>query len=158
MDKKILKWGRQILRLTPTFPAAVLSSPHLLQLPMPSEAIQTSQLHCFWRSQHRKPRQAAVTTRLLQRALHPQADHTTNPHAVVSLQPAPTTTKHGTLWAHIIAKLYADSGLAICKPPAMHTNGLPSILSSCPTLAPVADQLHQHAITTMGTYTLDKDG
>ena len=26
MDKKILKWGRQILRLTPTFPAAVLSA------------------------------------------------------------------------------------------------------------------------------------
>ena len=30
MDKKILKWGRQILRLTPIFPAAVLSSRHLL--------------------------------------------------------------------------------------------------------------------------------
>ena len=27
MDKKILKWSRQILRLTPTFPAAVMSSP-----------------------------------------------------------------------------------------------------------------------------------
>jgi Reverse transcriptase (RNA-dependent DNA polymerase) len=70
MDKKILKWGRQILRLTPTLPAAVLSSPHLLQLPMPSDSIQTSQLRCFWRSQHRDPRQAAVTNRLLQRALH----------------------------------------------------------------------------------------
>ena len=39
MDKKILKWGRQILRLTPTFPTAVLSGRHLLQLPMPSDAI-----------------------------------------------------------------------------------------------------------------------
>ena len=32
MDKKILKWSRQILRLTPTFPAAVMSSPQLLKL------------------------------------------------------------------------------------------------------------------------------
>ena len=29
LDKKILKWSRQILRLTPTFPAAAMASPHL---------------------------------------------------------------------------------------------------------------------------------
>ena len=83
MDKKILKWGRQILRLTPSFLAAVLSSRHLLQLPMPSDAIQTSQLHCFWRSQNRGPRQAAVTNRLLQRALNQQANYTTNLSVVI---------------------------------------------------------------------------
>ena len=134
----------------PTFPAAVLSSPHLLQLPMPSDAIQTSQLRCFWRSQHRGPRQAAVTNRLLQRALHQQANHTTNQHAVALLQPASTTSGHGILWAHTIAKIYADSELAICKPPAIPNNEPPSIMTSCPTLAPIADQLHHHAITTVG--------
>jgi hypothetical protein len=85
MDKKILKWGQQILRLTPTFPTAVLSSPHLLQLPMPSDAIQISQIRCFWRSQTRRPRQAAVTNRLLQRALNQQANYTTNPNAATPL-------------------------------------------------------------------------
>jgi hypothetical protein len=104
MDKKILKWGRQILQHTPTFPAAILSSPHLLQLPMPSDSIQTSQLRCFWRSQHRGPRQAAVTNRLLQRALHQQANYTTNPQAVAPLQSNPTQPGQGPLWAHTIAK------------------------------------------------------
>ena len=117
---------------------------------MPSNAIQTSQLRCFWQSQHRGPRQAAATNRLLQRALHQQANHTTNPHAVASLQPASTTSGQAILWAHTIAKIYADSGLAICKPPTIITNEPPSIMSSCPTLAPVADQLHHHAITTVG--------
>ena len=124
---------------------------------MPGVAIQTSQLRCFWRSQHRGPRQAAVTNRLLQRALHQQANHTTNQHVVASLQPASTTTEHGTLWAHTIAKIYADSGLAICKPPAIHSHEPPSILSSCPTLAPVADQLHQHAINTVGDLHTEQD-
>jgi len=150
MDKKILKWGRQILRLTPTFPAAVLSSPHLLQLPMPSDAIQTSQLRCFWRSQHRGPRQADVTNRLLHRALHTQANCTTNPHAATPLQATHATTSHRTLWAHTIAKIYADSGLAICKPPTDTPIGPPSITHNYPTLTPVADQLHQHALTTVG--------
>jgi hypothetical protein len=134
----------------PTFPAAVLSSPHLLQLPMPSDAIQTSQLRCFWRSQHRGPRQAAATNRLLQRALHQQANHTTNPQAPALLQPTPTTTGHGTLWAHTIAAIYADSELAICKPPTGTNTVPPSITHSYPALAPVADQLHQHALTTVG--------
>ena len=97
MDKKILKWGRQILRLTPTFPAAVLSSRHLLQLPMPSDAIQTSQLRCFWRSQNRGPRQAAVTNRLLQRALNQQANYTTNPQAATPLRPTPPPTSNSAL-------------------------------------------------------------
>ena len=150
MDKKILKWGRQILRLTPTFPAAVLSSRHLLQLPMPSDAIQTSQLRCFWRSQNRGPRQAAVTNRLLQRTLNQQANYTTNPQAATPLQPTPPPTSNGALWAHTIAKIYADSELAICKPPTANATGAPSIITSCPTLAPLAEQLHQHAITMLG--------
>ena len=147
MDKKILKWGRQILRLTPTIPAAVLSSPHLLQLPMPSDAIQTSQLRCFWRRRHRGPRQAAFTNRLLQQALRQQANYTTNSQAAAPLQSTPTKPGQGALWAHTIAKLYADSGLGICKPPTANTTGPPSIINSCPTLAPVADQLQQHALT-----------
>ena len=73
LDKRILKWSRQILRLTPTFPAAVLASPHMINIPMPSDAIHISQLRCFWRSQIRGPRQATTTTRLLQRALRHQA-------------------------------------------------------------------------------------
>ena len=150
MDKKILKWGRQILRLTPTFPAAVLSSRHLLQLPMPSDAIQTSQLRCFWRSQNRGPRQAAVTNRLLQRALNQQANYTTNPQAATPLRPTPPPTSNGALWAHTIAKIYADSELAICKPPTANATEPPSIITSCPTLTPLADQLHQHAITMLG--------
>ena len=55
LDKRILKWSRQILRLTPTFPAAVLASPHMIHIPMPSDTIHTSQLRCFWRSQIRGP-------------------------------------------------------------------------------------------------------
>jgi len=145
MDKKILKWGRQILRLTPTFPAAVLSSRHLLQLPMPSDAIQTFQLRCFWRSQNRGTRQAAVTNRLLQRALRQQANYTTNPQAATPLRAAPSLNSNNILWAHTIAKIYADSGLAICKPPTAHATGPSSIINSCPTLAP-----HQHALTMVG--------
>ena len=117
---------------------------------MPSDAIQTSQLRCFWRSQHRGPRQAAVTNRLLHRALHTQANYATNPHAAAPLRTALTTTGHGTLWAHTIAKIYADSGLAFCKPPTDTLPGPPSITHIYPTLAPVADQLHQHALTTAG--------
>ena len=60
LDKKILKWSGQILRLTPTFPAAVMTSPQLLEIPMPSDAIQTSQLRCFWRSQIREIGRAHV--------------------------------------------------------------------------------------------------
>ena len=62
LDKRILKWSRQILRLTPTFPAAVLASPHMINIPMPSDAIHTSQLRCFWHSQICGPRQATLPT------------------------------------------------------------------------------------------------
>ena len=109
LDKKILKWGRQILRLTPTFPAAVLSSRHLLQLPMPSDAIQTSQLRCFWRSQNRGIRQAAITNRLLLLALNQQANYTTNPQAATPLRITLLLTSNSAMWAQTIAKIYADS-------------------------------------------------
>jgi hypothetical protein len=132
MNKKILKWGRQILRLTPTFPVTVLSSPHLLQLQMPSDAIQTFQLRCLWCSQHCGPRQAAVTNRLLQRAFLQQANYTTNPQAAAALQPASKTTGHGALWAHTIAKTYTDSGLAICKLPTATTQHHQLLLDTRP--------------------------
>ena len=112
MDKKTLKWSRRIIRLAPTFPAAVLSSPHMLKLPMPSDAIQTSQHQCFWRGQHRGPRQAAVTNRLLQRALRQQAIYTNNPHAATPIA-ASSGSADGPLWAHTTAKIYADTGLFI---------------------------------------------
>ena len=117
---------------------------------MPSDAIQTSQLRCFWRSQNRGLRQAAITNRLLQRALNQQANYTTNPQAATPLRPTPLPTSNSALWAHTIAKIYADSGLAICKPPTANATGTPSIITSCPTVAPIAEQLHQHAITMLG--------
>jgi hypothetical protein len=117
---------------------------------MPSYAIQTSQIQCFWRSQHRGPRKAAVTNRLLQQALRQQANYTTNPQAATPLQHNPASPAYGSLWAHTIAKIYADSGLAICKPPTGQSTGPPSSITSCPPLAHSADQLHQHANTTLG--------
>jgi hypothetical protein len=41
----------------------------MINIPMPSDAIHTAQLRCFWRSQIRGPNQANTTNRLLQRAL-----------------------------------------------------------------------------------------
>jgi hypothetical protein len=117
LDKKILKWSRQILRLNPTFPAAAMSSPHLLKIPMPSDAIQTSQLRCFWRSQIRGPRQAATTNRLLQRALRQQTNYTDNRQAANTIM-TPTGPNGNGLWAHSIAKIYSDASLAISQPPA----------------------------------------
>jgi hypothetical protein len=78
------------------------------RLSMPSDAIPTSQIRCFWRS-----------------------------------------TANGPLWAHTIAKIFADSGLFICKPPTAPT-GPPSIISSYSMLAPATEQLHHHALTTVG--------
>ena len=100
-----------------------------------------------------KPRitaEAAVTNRLLQRALNQQANYTTNPQAATPLRTTPIPISISALWAHTIAKIYADSGLAICKPPTANATGPSSIITSCPTLAPIADQLHQHALTMVG--------
>ena len=88
--------------------------------------------------------------RLLQRALNQQANYTVNPQAATPLRPSSHPTGKGALWAHTITKIYADSELAICKPPTPHATVTPSIITSCPTLAPSAEQLHQHAITMLG--------
>jgi hypothetical protein len=108
---------------------------------MPSDAIQTAQLRCLWRSQNRGTRQAAVTNRLLQRALSQQANYTTNPQAATPLRATPSPNSSSTLWAHTIAKIYTDSELAICKPPTDNVTSPSNIITSFLTLAPIADQL-----------------
>ena len=130
LDKKILKWSGQILRLTPTFPAAVMSSPQLLKIPMPSDAIQTTQLRCFWRSQIRGLCQADTTNRLLQRALRHQSNFTDNRQTATTIMP-PTGPIGNCLCAHSIAKIYSDAGLAISQPPAPSNRQI-SLLTTFP--------------------------
>ena len=108
-----------------------MSSPQLLKIPMPSDAIQTSQLRCFWRSQIRGPQQAATTNRLLQRALRHQSTFTINHQAANTITPRVGPNDH--LWAQFIAKIYSDAGLAISQPPAPSNTHL-SLLTTFPDL------------------------
>ena len=150
LDKRILKWSRQILRLTPTFPAAVLASPHMINIPMPSDAIHTSQLRCFWRSQIRGPRQATTTTRLLQRALRHQATLTNQLPNITTTTTKPPPCTANSLWAHHLIKLYADEDLALSQHHMdAHTQD-PRLPHQHPETQPAAAQLHSHAIHTVG--------
>ena len=123
-----------------------MASPQLLKIPMPSDAIQTSQLRCFWRSQIRGPRQAATTNRLLQRALRHQSNFTDNHQAANTLAPP---AGPNDLWAKSIAKIYSDTGLAISQPPAPSNTHL-SLLTTYPDLHQQAQHLHDHALYLPG--------
>jgi len=81
---------------------------------MPSDAIHTSQLRCFWRSQIRGPNQANTTNRLLQRALRHQAILTNQlTNTTSTTKPPPCTSQ--SLWAHHLTKLYTDEDLALSQ-------------------------------------------
>jgi hypothetical protein len=150
LDKRILKWSRQILRLTPTFPAAVLASPHMINIPMPSDAIHTSQLRCFWRSQIRGPRQANTTTRLLQRALRHQATLTNQLPNITTTTTKPPPCTANSLWAHHLIKLYADEDLALSQHHMDAHSQDPRLPHQHPETQQAAAQLHSHAIHTVG--------
>ena len=128
----------------PTFPAAVTTYPQLLKISMPSDAIQTSQLRCFWPSQIQGPRQAATTNRLLQRALRHQSNFTENHQAANTITP-PVDPNDNSLWAQSIAKIYSDAGLAISQPPAPSHTQL-SLLATFPDLHQQAQHLHDTSI------------
>ena len=121
----------------------------MINIPMPSDTIHTSQLRCFWRSQIRGPRQANTTNRLMQRALRHQA---TLPHqlpnTITTNKPPPCTSK--SLWAHHLIKLYADEDLALSQHNMNNHTLNPRLPHQSPETQPAAAQLHSHAIHTMG--------
>jgi len=121
----------------------------MINIPMPSDAIHTAQLRCFWRSQIRGPDQANTTNRLLQRALRHQAILTNQlTNTTSTTKPPPCTSQ--SLWAHHLIKLYTDEDLALSQHlPDEHTQA-PRLPHQYPELQPAAAQLHAHAIHTTG--------
>ena len=65
------------------------------------------------------------------------------------LYPSPADSCHGPLWTQTIAKIYADTGLSICKPPDAQPTASPGILALRPELAPVTDHHYRHALNLL---------
>jgi hypothetical protein len=122
----------------------------MINIPMPSDAIHTSQLRCFWRSQIRGPRQANTTTRLLQRALRHQATLTNQLPNITTTTTKPPPCTANSLWAHHLIKLYADEDLALSQHHMDAHSQDPRLPHQHPETQPAAAQLHSHAIHTVG--------
>ena len=117
----------------------------MINIPMPSDAIYTSQLRCFWRSQIRGPRQANTTNRLLQRALRHQTTLTNQPPNITTTTTTttkpPPCTGH-SLWAHHLIKLYADEDLALSQHHTDDHTQDPRLPHQYPETQPAAAQLY----------------